>query len=246
MPPLAMTTGLRCRGLDGAGSTSCMPDFDSLVTDDLARGLSDPHLFHRIVGEVEDWLDEDSSGHDMAHAWRVLNVGIRLAEAEGADIEIVGAAALTHDLHRAMGEDDREVDPSESLPEVRAVLEAVAFPEEKVSPVLHCVEVHDEYAYKGGENPAETVEAEILQDADNLDAIGAIGVARNFAFTGVVGNPLWVPDGEKHSGLGHFDDKLLHLRDEMNTTVARAIAEERHAFVEEFAERFKREWHGEV
>ena len=211
----------------------------------IAESHADTPLFREIAAEMEAWLGADSSGHDVDHAWRVLNVGVRLAAEEGADAEIVGAAALTHDIHRTVGADDEYVHPEETLPDVRAVLEATAFPPEKIDAVLHCVAVHDEYEFRGDERPAETLEAEILRDADNLDAIGAVGIARNFAFTGVVGNPLWDPSGEEYSGLEHFSDKLLRLKAEMNTDAARALAEERHAFLEAFEERFEEEWYGE-
>lgn len=195
---------------------------------------------------MDAWIGDDSSGHDLDHAWRVFNVGMRLADEEGADTDVVGAAALTHDIHRSMGADGEYVPSEESLPEVRSVLEATPFPAAKIPAVLHCVEVHDEYAFDGAENPADTIEALVLQDADNLDAIGAVGIARNFAFTGVVGNRLWEPGTDEYSGLGHFQDKLFHLKTEMNTAEARDMAEERHRFLEEFSERFKKEWRGEL
>ncbi|WP_458188444.1 HD domain-containing protein [Haladaptatus sp. NG-WS-4] len=144
-----------------------------------------------------------------------------------------------------MGDGDEYVPPEESLSEVRSVLESTSFPREKIPSVLHCVEVHEEHEFRGEENPARTTEALVLQDADNLDAIGAVGIARNFAFTGVVGNRLWAPDTDEYSGLGHFYDKLFHLEDEMNTEAARTMAEERHAFLEQFVERFVAEWYGE-
>ena len=202
-------------------------------------------LFSDIADAMGEWLDDDSSGHDMDHAWRVFSLGIELAEAEGADSEVVGAGALTHDIHRAVGGTDESVDPAETLPEVRVILEQTDFPNEKIDAVEHCVAVHDEYEFRGSDRPAETIEAKILRDADNLDAMGAIGIARCFAFTGVGGRPLWDPDGEKYSGLYHFEDKLFHLRDEMNTKTARAMAEDRHTFMVEFVERFKQEWNGE-
>lgn len=211
---------------------------------DVAETVSDPDLFQSLATEMQTWVGEDSSGHDMDHAWRVFNVGIRLAEAEGADQTVVGAAALTHDIHRSMGADGEYVHPEESLPEVRAILERTTFPEERIPAVLHCVAVHDEYEFRGSKRPAETIEAEILRDADNLDAIGAIGIARTFAFAGAVGNLLWDPDGEEYSGRGHFDDKLYHLKNEMNTERAQELAEDRHAFLKAFAERFEDEWYG--
>lgn len=204
----------------------------------------DPARMRSIASEVRRYLDDDSSGHDMHHAWRVFMLGTRLARETGADEAVVQAAALTHDLHRTMGDPGEYIPPETSLPDVRAILEEAGCPEPVVSAVLHCVAVHDTYAYRGLERPPETVEAEVLRDADNLDAMGAVGIARTFAFTGIVGNPLWEPTGEGYSGLGHFEDKLLRLVDELHTEPARALAEERHAFLETFVDRFEAEWFG--
>lgn len=173
-------------------------------------------------------------------------LGTRLARETGADEAVVQAAALTHDLHRSMGDDGEYVHPEASLPAVREILVAAAFPEPRIPDVCHCVEVHDEYAFRGMDQSPETIEAEVLRDADNLDAIGAVGIARDFAFTGVVGNPLWDPAGEGYSGLGHFEDKLLHLADEMHTDAARELAAGRHTFLVTFKERFEQEWYGEA
>ncbi|SEP88477.1 HD domain-containing protein [Natrinema salaciae] len=205
-----------------------------------------PQMFREIEQNMEDWIGADSSGHDLDHARRVFNIGVRLANQKNADIDIVGAAALTHDIHRSMGEDGEYTHPRESLSAVRSVLEATSFPDEKRSSVLHCVEVHEEYEFNGDDNPAETIEARLVQDADNLDAIGAVGIARNFAFTGVIGNRLWAPDTEENSGLGHVSEKLFHLKDELNTDEAREIAEGRHQFLVEFSERLKKEWIGKL
>jgi uncharacterized protein YndB with AHSA1/START domain len=84
------------------------------------------------------------------------------------------------------------------------------------------------------EHPAESPEAEILRDEDNLDAIDAVGIAQNFAFTGVYGNPLWDPEGEEPSGIDYCYDKLLKLKNEMHTDAARELAAERHEFLAEF------------
>ena len=222
-----------------------MSDESRSIIGDFSEATSDPEVFREIERRMEKWVGDDSSGHDLDHAWRVFNVAVKIAVTEGADIDVVGAASLTHDIHRSMGDPDEYVPPEASLSEVRSILEATTFPREKIPAVLHCVEVHEEYEFRGDENPARTTEALVLQDADNLDAIGAIGIARNFAFTGVVGNRLWAPNTDEYSGLGHFDDKLYHLKDEMNTETARTLAEERHEFLTDFAERFKREWCGE-
>lgn len=219
------------------------------LPEDIEPVVSEYPYFEEIAAEMHSWLAEDSSGHDMDHVWRVFVLGIRLARAEGGDERVVGAAALTHDIHRVMG-DDEFVHPSESLHAVRDILDATGFPDPLVEAVCHCVEVHDEYEFRGIEYPAETVEAEMLRDADNLDAMGAIGVARCFAFNALADNPLWrpqseAPDTDEDSGLGHFEDKLYRLCEEMHTETAREIAAKRHEFLETFEDRFKKEWHGE-
>lgn len=222
-----------------------MRDERSLETKALGTA-TDPDVVRAIADEVREHLDADASGHDMHHIWRVFLLGTRLADETGARTGIVQAAALTHDLHRAMGEDGEYVSPEDSLPTVRGVLERAGHPSETLPDVLHCVDVHDEYAFRGLERTPETLEAEVLRDADNLDAMGAVGIARTFAFAGVVGNPLWDPADEQYSGLGHFEDKLLKLESEMHTDAALKLAEERHAFLETFVDRFEVEWYGEA
>ncbi|PSQ27071.1 metal-dependent phosphohydrolase [Halobacteriales archaeon QS_9_68_17] len=194
---------------------------------------------------MADRLGDDSTGHDMDHAWRVFDLGVRIAEPVGADVEVVGAAALTHDVHRAMGE-SMDVHPEGSLDEVRAVLSAAGYPEEKVAEVLDCVKVHDEYEFRGVEHEAESVEAEVLRDADDLDATGAVDTVRTFAFGGVAGHRPRDPDGEEYSALDRFDEKLLQPREERHTAAARAFAEERHDSMAEFVERSREEWRGEL
>jgi uncharacterized protein len=222
-----------------------MMDATPLTCDEWTVEHADRPVFRAIDAEMREWLGDDSTGHDLHHAWRVFDLATTIAEAEGADVEVVGAAALTHDVHRVV-DGTGFVHPEETLDEVRAVLERAGFPEETLDAVLHCVAVHDEYEFRGEAVRADTLEAEVLRDADNLDAMGAVGVARCFAFTGVHGNPLWDPSGDDYSGLGHFRDKLLRLPDEMHTETARDIAADRHAFLAEFVERFEREWHGEA
>jgi len=201
--------------------------------------------FPAVAAGVRGYLASDSSGHDMHHVWRVFRLTQRFADELGADRVVVGCAALTHDLHRVLG-DGTGCDPEETLPTVRRILEDAGLDGERIEAVAHCVAAHDDLAFRG-ENPApETQEAEILRDADNLDAMGAVGVARTFAFGGVHGTPLWDPDGGEYSQLYHFEDKLFRLPDELHTEPARELAEERLAFLETFYERFLAEWHGEL
>lgn len=157
----------------------------------------------------------------------------------------VGCAALVHDLHRVLG-DGTGCDPAETLATVAEVLDGAGLDDEQIAAVEHCVAVHDDLAFRGEDPEPETIEAEILRDADNLDAMGAVGVARTFAFGGAHGTPLWDPAGEDYSQIYHFEDKLLRLREELHTEPARRLAEERYAFLERFLERFLAEWHGEA
>jgi len=232
-------------------------------------------LFDDVAAAMRGELAGDATGHDIHHAWRVFAIARRIARAEGADPLVVGAAALTHDVHRVMA-DDEFVPPGESLPRVASILRDAGFPGDRVEEVLHCVAVHEEHEFdyvagggdgeagdnpaetaEAGDNPAETLEALVVQDADNLDAIGAVGVARAFQFGGAHGNLIWsehpVPeragaDDEHGRGdtIAHFRAKLLHLAEHMNTEAGRDLAAERQAFLEEFLDRFEREWRGEA
>lgn len=175
---------------------------------------------------------------------------------KGGDKDVIGAACLTHDIHRVMG-DGEFVSPEESLPRVEEILNAANYDEDKIDDVLYCVEVHEEYDFEDNPNRAESLEAEIVQDADNLDAMGAVGIGRTFKFAGAHGNPMWNPEreynGESYqkeslsdSTIYHFHEKLLKLKDNMNTETAQEIAEERHEYMENFVDRFKKEWQGEL
>ncbi len=207
---------------------------------------------------MEGVLRVDSSGHDMHHAWRVFNLAMKLIESEGGDELVVGAAALTHDAHRVMkAESGHFVSPGDSLPTVERILREAGFPEDKIASVLHCVELHEEYGFEKDGREADTIELKVIQDADNLDAIGAVGVARCFVFGGAHGVALWNPEVEEQqehydktklapSSIHHFYDKLFRLKDNMNTSTAKKMAEGRHEYMVGFAERFKKEWKGEL
>ncbi len=136
------------------------------------------------------------------------------------------------------------------------ILKEANFTEEAIEEVKHCVAVHEEYDFEEDQSRAETLEAEIVQDADNLDATGAIGVGRSFMFSGSEGNPMWRPDREFHgseyvktetgdSTIYHLKDKVLRLTENMNTETARELAEKREKFVRKFIERFEKEWEGQ-
>jgi uncharacterized protein len=186
--------------------------------------------------------------HDFDHVLRVLALAERLAQEEGADLEIVRVAVLLHDVARGQG--DRLVtDHARAGAEFARELLA-GQPPDRVEAVAHAVAAH---RFRTGPAP-ETLEAKVLHDADKLDAIGAIGVARAFAYGGHEGQRLWaeVPEGyqesqetrAEHTPVHEYHLKLVRIRDRLLTGSARRLAEERHAFLVAFYERLEREVQG--
>ncbi|MGQ9565055.1 MAG: HD domain-containing protein [Candidatus Bathyarchaeales archaeon] len=191
------------------------------------------------------------SHHDKSHVERVYNLALRIAREENADVDVVKAAVLLHDVARAM-EDEGKIDDhaTEGAKIARKILEEVGFPEEKIDQVIHCIEVH---RFKKGMK-ASTLEAKILQDADRLDIIGAVGIARVFTRGGWSNKPIHDPaikpkeryDGKSETSVNHIYEKILKVKGTFNTKTARKIAKERHRFVETFLERLLKEWKGEI
>jgi len=191
------------------------------------------------------------SHHDKSHVKRVYKLALRIAKEEGADLDVVKAAVLLHDVARALEDEGKIEDHAlESAKMARKVLKEVNFPKEKIAEVLQCIEMH---RFKKGMK-AESLEAKILQDADRLDIIGAIGIARVFTRGGWSNQPIHDPtippkekyDGKSLTAVNHIYEKNLKVKDTINTKTARRIAEERHRFVEQFLDRLLKEWDGEM
>jgi uncharacterized protein len=185
--------------------------------------------------------------HDFDHVLRVLALAERLAELEGADLEIVRAAALLHDVARGSGPDaDHALAGADIARQVLA-----AQPRDKVEAVARAIAAH---RFRTGPAP-QSIEAQVLHDADKLDAIGAIGVARAFAFGGQHGQRLWseVPVGyaesedsrHQHTPVHEYHLKLVRIKDRLLTGSARRLAEKRHAFMVAFYERLELEVRGQ-
>lgn len=166
-------------------------------------------------------------------------------------MDVIRAAALLHDIARAM-EDEGKIEDhaTEGAKMARKVLEEVNFPREKIDKVIHCVKVH---RFRKGVKP-ENLEAKVLQDSDRLDIIGAIGIARVFTRGGWENMPIYDPsippkeryDGRSLTSVNHIYEKILKVKRSFNTSTAKEIAEERHRFIEQFLERFLKEWKGEM
>lgn len=207
--------------------------------------------------ELYQQFSKESSGHDFSHLKRVHNLACGLQTVEGGDLYVVAHSALLHDLHRKMENEKGEYcTPKESLPRIEQLLNKVGTDKSKIPHILHCIEFHEEYTFSGKGIMVTDIETLILQDADNLDAIGAIGVGRAFAYGGAHGMPLWLPEvpfsTEKYdeakqgiSTIHHFNDKLLRLEANMNTETGKRRAKQRQEFMQLFYQTFMEEWEGE-
>ncbi|HEY7849636.1 MAG TPA: HD domain-containing protein, partial [Ktedonobacterales bacterium] len=203
----------------------------------------------RVVAAAETFVREvlggDSSGHDWWHIARVRTMARRLAREEGADAFICELAALLHDV----ADDKVAGDEETGLRTVRAWLAEQAVDVETTARVMAIIET---MSFGGGNRPPmATLEGRVVQDADRLDAIGAIGVARAFAFGGSRGRALYDPTqppreyaskaeyrASDSSTINHFHEKLLRLKDRMNTETGRRLAAARHAYMEAFLAEF--------
>jgi len=204
---------------------------------------------------VKKQLENTESGHDWFHIERVYKNAILIAKSEqNCNLEVVKLGALLHDIA-----DSKFHNGNETIgPKVaRAFLENENIAEKTIN---HVVQIIENISFKGGnfENKFSSKELEIVQDADRLDAIGAIGIARTFNYGGfknrTIFNPNIAPkfnmskEEYKNSDaptINHFYEKLLLLKDKMNTASGKKIAEERHLFMETFLSQFYAEWEGE-
>jgi len=202
---------------------------------------------------VEDKLSGDGSGHDWWHIFRVWTLAKKIAVEEKAQVEIVELGALLHDIADWKFHDgDDSIGPAIA----REFLN-----NHNVEPNLSdsVVEIISTVSYKGAgvATPMKTLEGKIVQDADRLDAIGALGIARTFAYGGYKNRLIYHPDEKpvlhesyedykKNEGhtINHFYEKLLLLKERMNTNTGKRIAEGRHKFMQSFLDQFYKEWDG--
>jgi uncharacterized protein len=202
---------------------------------------------------AETYFDGVSPSHDWYHVRRVARLAETLVqemEPKRVDEDVLFAAVWLHDIGRAKEDRGEIADHAEwGAREAAEILRGLGADADTIEAVQHCVRAH---RYSNDVEP-ETREAEILSDADNLDALGAVGVARTFSYGGELGQPIHDPDlppEDDDTAVGatqfnHIHEKLLSLRDRMYTDAGREAADERHAYVAEFVERLEREAAGE-
>ena len=212
-------------------------------------------VIENTINFVKKQLENAESGHNWFHMERVYNNALLIAKDETCNLEVVQLAALLHDIADSKFHDgDETVGPKVA----RAFLTSENVSEETIN---HVVKIIENISFKGGnfEKQFTSKELEIVQDADRLDAIGAVGIARTFNYGGYKNREIYNPEispnltmsKEEYKNstaptINHFYEKLLLLKDKMNTETGKKIAQQRHDFMETFLEQFYNEWNGNL
>lgn len=212
-------------------------------------------VIEEIKALVRNQFEADASGHDWYHIERVYKLAIHLQSKEGGDLEVIELAALLHDisdykLNGGIYDDGGN--------QARKILSNYPIDSEKIELICSII---DDVSYKGAKvaDKMTTIEGKIVQDADRLDAIGALGIARTFAYGGHKGQPMYDPElkpqlhedfntyaNSRTSTINHFYEKLLLLRDRLNTETAKEIGNQRHQLMEDYLASFYAEWNIEI
>lgn len=208
-------------------------------------------LLEKALKYIKERFQNDYSGHDYYHSIRVYNLATTICQKENANLEIVQLAALLHDVddYKLFGGNIGEYSSAETF------LKDNKISDEEIKSIC---EIISSISFKGTDTQVpKSKEGKIVQDADRLDAIGAIGIARVFAYGGSKNRAIHIPNEkareiinfEEYSksqgtSINHFYEKLLKLKDLMNTETAKKMAESRHKYMENFLSEFFGEWDG--
>ena len=212
-------------------------------------------VIENTINFVKKQLENVESGHNWFHMERVYNNALLIAKDETCDLEVVQLAALLHDIADSKFHDgDETVGP-------KVAREFLTSKNVSEATINHVVAIIENISFKGGnfEKKFTSKELEIVQDADRLDAIGAVGIARTFNYGGFKNREIYNPEIEPNLNMSkeeyknstaptinHFYEKLLLLKDKMNTEAGKKIAQQRHDFMETFLEQFYNEWNGNL
>ena len=215
--------------------------------------MNDSEFVEITIAFVKEKLKDAEGGHDWFHTERVYKNAIHIASEEEVDPLIVALGALLHDIADSkFNNGDETIGPAIA----RDFLSKIELDQKRID---HIIKIIENISFKGGRQKRNfsSKELDVVQDADRLDAIGAIGIARCFNYGGFKNRSLYDPaippnlamtkEEYKNSTaptINHFYEKLLLLKERMNTTTAKRIAAERHTFMEQFLEQFYKEWEG--
>ncbi len=204
-----------------------------------------------VIQYARNHFEDAKYSHDWEHTERVYKLCMHIGASEGADLDVLAISAFLHDIGRTHQDNAKGsiCHAEKGADMARKMLEKYPIPREKKENIIHCILTH---RYRNSHVP-ETIEAKVLFDADKLDAIGAVGIARAYLFAGEVGavlhNPDAIPEQTKpyskdDTGYREYRVKLNRIKDKMLTSEGKRMAQERHAFMEEFFERFLKEHEG--
>jgi len=212
-------------------------------------------IIRETVLFVKKELEGKESGHDWWHIYRVWKTAKKIADIEEVDMFLVELAALLHDIaDRKLNNGDEQA----GLIKVKSYLSSQIDNKSIIDKILHIIESYSFTSQLRSGKGMDTLEGKIVQDADRLDALGAVGIARTFNYGGHLNRPLYDPKKQARKNISatqyirsnspsinHFYEKLLRLKDLMNTKTAKKIAEERHKYMEQYLQQFYKEWNGE-
>ncbi len=213
--------------------------------------MNKTEIINKVIKYLEDNFKNETTGHDFYHFIRVWKLAKYISQKEGGDIFIVELGALLHDIADwKFNGGTNEV----GIEKAKVLLKGFSIDEKIIDQVCYII---DNISFKGAgvKNSMNTKEGMIVQDADRIDAIGAIGIARVFAYGSSAKREIYNPDIEpmvhnsfeeyknsKGTSINHFYEKLLLLKDRLNTKTAKKIAQKRHKFMEEYLKEFFKEW----
>lgn len=189
----------------------------------------------KVKDYAQNKLITEVTAHDFSHSLRVMKIANHIGEkvTGDVDLEIINIAGLTHDIV------DKKVAPNVEAA-VKNLAEELLIIGYTSSQVDHVLNIIQNLSFSSGKTP-NTLEGKIVQDADRLEAIGAIAIARTFAYGGKLNRPIY-EEGNENSGIAHFYDKLLLLKNRMHTEIGKEIALSRHKFMEGYLSQFHKEW----
>lgn len=210
-------------------------------------------IIDNTVKYVRDELSEAEGGHDWFHIYRVWKTAVTLAKEEKVDLFVVNLGALLHDIADAKFHNgNEEIGPKKA----EAFLKSLSVEQDVIDHIIHIIRFIS-FKNRNQKQGDESKELQVIRDADRLDAIGAIGIARAFNYGGYKGRTLYDPSikpkldktKEEYKAateptINHFYEKLLLLKEMMHTDSARKMAEKRHQFMEQYLEQFYAEWEG--
>ncbi|WP_299683507.1 HD domain-containing protein [uncultured Tenacibaculum sp.] len=213
-------------------------------------------VINNTISHVKSVLQDAEGGHDFFHIERVYKNAMKIAKQEQqGDNLIIALGALLHDIADSKFHNgDETIGPKKA----RVFLETQEVEE---NTIIHVIKIIENISFKGGNFTQEfkSIELDIVQDADRLDAIGAIGIARCFNYGGFKNRVLYDPEIKPNLNMSkeeykkstaptinHFYEKLLLLKDKMNTSAGKKMAEQRHSYMENFLQQFYNEWNAEI